>query len=112
MPHWQVNLLDSNSKKCGFLDTFLKFNSIINGGVLLGRAEVFWQDPIYREIQDIVFARALSKLPSAIEFSAAFVKVGGKLIVPHGTSVDAEIERSKKTMKEMGVEIEGIQAIL
>src|SRR5690348_16995610 len=30
LPDWQVILLDSNNKKCGFLDTFCKFNAIKN----------------------------------------------------------------------------------
>src|SRR5437016_5499744 len=84
VPHWSVDLLDSNNKKCGFIDMFCKFNSIGNAHVLPGRAEEFAHSE-HRESYDIVFARALGKLPVALELAAAFVVVGGTLIVPHGT---------------------------
>src|SRR5436305_658827 len=39
-PRWHVFLLDSDSKKCGFVDMFCKSNDIKNVTVLAGRSEV------------------------------------------------------------------------
>src|SRR5207253_1734676 len=39
LPKWDVHLLDSNSKKCGFLDMFCMSHSIKNVHVHAGRAE-------------------------------------------------------------------------
>jgi 16S rRNA (guanine527-N7)-methyltransferase len=102
-PHWHVTLLDSNNKKCGFLDTFCKFNEIKNVTVLAGRAEEFGRDPDYREMFDLSFARALAKLPVALELATPFIRKGGSLCIPHGQSYDSEMFHVKKTMKELGV---------
>src|SRR6266480_2780469 len=83
LPHWQIFLLDSNNRKCGFLDMFCKLNMIRNVQVLPGRAETLAQQTIYRSQFDIVFARALSKLPTSLELTVPYLKVGGLLIIPH-----------------------------
>ena len=100
VPNWDVDLLDSNSKKCGFIDVFCKFNAIKNVHVLKGRAELFAHTD-RRESYDLVFARALGKLPVALELASPFMKVGGILVVPHGTSWKNEMKHSKKAMKEL-----------
>lgn len=105
IPEWTINLLDSNSKKCGFIDTFCKIESIKNVHVIAARAEDIGHQSSQRSSYDIVFARALGKLPVALELSAPFLKNGGLLFVPHGTSWDSELASSKKAMKELAVEI-------
>jgi 16S rRNA (guanine527-N7)-methyltransferase len=101
-PTWTIDLLDSNNKKCGFLDMFCNFNGIKNVHTIVGRAEVLGHGKM-RESYDIVFARALGKLPVALELASPFVKVGGTLVVPHGTSWETELHRSKKATKELGM---------
>lgn len=105
-PQWGVELLDSDTKKCGFLDTFCKKYAIRNVRVIVGRAEVLGQGAL-RDCYDIVFARALSKLPVALELSAAFVTLGGILIVPHGTSWDAELKDSLEAVESLGLMLLG-----
>jgi 16S rRNA (guanine527-N7)-methyltransferase len=102
VPEWQVDLLDSNNKKCGFLDMFCNNSGIKNVHVIAARAEIFGHGT-NRESYDIVFARALDKLPAAIELTSPLVKVYGKVIVPHGTSWRDELKKSKKAMKELGL---------
>jgi 16S rRNA (guanine527-N7)-methyltransferase len=102
VPDWDVYLLDSNNKKCGFLDMFCNFNLIKNVHTIAGRAEVLGYGTM-RDAYDIVFARALGKLPTALELASPFLKVGGTLVVPHGTSWVTELQRSKKALKELGV---------
>ena len=101
LPHWSVTLLDSNNKKCGFIDMFCKFNEIKNVTVLAERAEKAAQNTGIREAYDIVFARALSKLPTTLELCIPFLKVNGLLIVPHGTSYLEELERSENALHEL-----------
>src|ERR1035438_5168586 len=38
-PSWSVELLDSDTKKCGFLDMFCKSYGVRNARVIVGRAE-------------------------------------------------------------------------
>lgn len=105
-PQWQVSLLDSNNKKCGFLDTFCKTNVIKNVRVLCGRAENLAHEEGLRETFDLVFARALSKLPVALELCIPFLKLGGLVIVPHGTSYPYELKASQKALDELGARLE------
>lgn len=98
-PNWTFNLMDSNSKKCGFLDVFCK-KRINNVNVISGRAETLAHSDL-RESYDLVFARAFGKAAFGVGAASGFLKVGGLLIVPHGTSWNAEVERSKKAMTEL-----------
>jgi len=104
VPSWIVELLDSNAKKCGFIDMFCKFNAIKNVHVACGRAEVLAHSD-RRESYDLVFARALGKLPVALELAGAFVTVGGTLVVPHGTSWQSELKKSQKAVKVLGLKL-------
>jgi len=81
---------------------FCKFNAITNVHVVVGRAETLAHTE-RREAYDLVFARALGKLPVALELAAAFVAAGGMLIVPHGTSWQKEFQRSEKAIKALGL---------
>ncbi len=100
VPIWSMDLLESNSKKSGFLDMFCKSTGIKNVRVLTGRAELLGRGE-GRNSYDFVFARALGKLPVALELAAPFVRVGGSLIVPHGTSWNLEVKRSAKALSEL-----------
>ena len=102
-PDWRISLLDSNNKKALFLESFCNSNDIKNVSVLCDRAETLAHKKELRSTFDIVVARALSKLPVAIEVAAPFLKLNGFLIVPHGTSHQEELDRSEKAMKAVGV---------
>jgi len=102
LPRWQLNLLDSNNKKCGFLDMFCKFNVVKNVRVMAGRAEEFAHQMDMREQFDLAFARALGKLPVALELTLPFLKREGLLIIPHGNSYKAELANSQRALKELG----------
>lgn len=101
-PEWSLELLDSDNKKCGFLDVFCRNNAIKNVKVIVGRAEVLAQGA-FRERYDIVFARAVGKLRVTVELAGAFVGIGGMLIVPHGTSWESELTESSNAVSAMGL---------
>lgn len=102
MPIWQVDLVDSDKRKCGFLESFCINSSVKNVRVVHGRLEALAHTNM-RAGYDIVFARALSKLPVALELSSAFLRQGGTLIVPHGTSWRQELENSGKALESIGI---------
>ena len=74
--------------------------AIRNVRVILGRAELLARGAL-RECYDIVLSRALGKLPVALELAAPFVKVGGVLIVPHGTSWESELLESTNALQSL-----------
>jgi len=83
---------------------FCKKYAVKNCRIIVGRAEVLGQAAL-RQSYDIVFSRALSKLRTALELSGCFVKVGGLLIVPHGTSWDSELKESSLAMEILGLKL-------
>lgn len=106
-PESTIFMLDSDSKKIGFLDMFCKSNAIENVRFLYGRAENIAHEE-HREHFPTVTCRALAKLPTAIELAGAFVAPGGRLIVSHGTTLDEELMKSEKAMRAMGLEFEAV----
>ena len=102
MPDWQVTMLDSNNKKCGFLDMFCNYNSLKNALVLVGRAEAMARDFSYRDRFDMAFGRALAKLPTALELCVPFLKIDGLLMIPHGPSFQKELAVSENALHELG----------
>jgi 16S rRNA (guanine527-N7)-methyltransferase len=105
VPSWRVFMLESNSKKCGFLDAFCTSANIENASVLLGRAEEFAHHPEHREQYDIVFARALAKLPTALELTVPFLKIGGTLVIPHGVTASAELEMAQIALRKLNAHL-------
>jgi 16S rRNA (guanine527-N7)-methyltransferase len=103
-PEWSIELLDSDNKKCGFLDMFCKKYAIKNCRVIVGRAEVLGKAAL-RQSYDVVFSRALSKLRTALELASCFAKVGGLLIVPHGTSWESELKDAAFAMEILGLKL-------
>jgi len=103
-PTWSVELLDSDNKKCLFLDTFCKKYAINNCHIIIERAEVLGHQSL-RQSCDLAFSRALAKLPTALELASCFVKVGGLLIVPHGTSWESELKESSSAMEILGLKL-------
>lgn len=106
LPNWQVTLLDSNNTKCGFIDMFCKSNDINNVSVVRGRAEVIAHENNQRSMYDIVFGRALGKLPTALELCAAFIRMDGVLLIPHGPSYRSALSDSEKAIRELGLRLD------
>ncbi len=102
-PNWPFSLLDSDNKKCSFIDAFCVNNDIHNVHVLWSRAEEAARGSM-REAFDIVLARAVGQLSVVLELAAGFAKTGGLLIVPHGTSWEEALVRSKHAIRELSVE--------
>jgi 16S rRNA (guanine527-N7)-methyltransferase len=103
-PSWNVDLLDSDNKKFGFIDTFISSNAINNAHIVIGRAETLSHTKM-RSSYNIVFARALSKIRVAVELCAAFLKIGGILIVPHGTSWEDELGNNADSLDILGLDM-------
>lgn len=96
-PTWTLHLLDSNTRKCGFLDVFVKSHAMRHVHIVCDRAEILGHKA-QRETYDMAISRALGKLPTALELALPFIKTGGTLIVSHGTTWEKELARSAKAL--------------
>lgn len=102
-------LLDSTKKKIDHINEYVKAHNISNVKGIVTRAEEYAKNT--QETYDIAIARAVAPLNILLELIMPMVKVGGFFIAMKGLKGKEEIEESKRALKEMGGEVEIIDAI-
>lgn len=100
-----VTLVESNQKKCTFLNEIKKELDINNVTIICGRVENYATKN--REKFDIVTCRAVTSIPIIIELSTSLVKVGG-LLAPLKTDCKEEINKYKYLLNEFNLKLEKI----
>lgn len=78
LPDIKIDLLDSTTKRCQFLEQVINSLVLKNINVINARAEEYAKNN--REIYDIVTSRAVAPLKHLLEYSIPVLKVGGKFI--------------------------------
>ena len=100
-----VTLIESNNKKCMFLNEIKDKLNIKNVEIICDRIENYGIKN--REKFDIVTCRAVTSIPMIIELSTSVLKVGGYL-VPLKTDCKSEIKEYDYLNKEFNLELEEI----
>ena len=77
LPDCEVRLLESQRRKCAFLEGLLKAAAVANAEVVCARAEQ-WQEG--REQHDVATARALGPQALVLEYAAPLLRAGGLLV--------------------------------
>ena len=101
----EVTLIESNKKKCDFLEEIKNKLDIKNVQIINDRIENYGIKN--REKFDIVTCRAVTSIPIIIELSTSTIKVGGYL-VPLKTNCVEEVEKYKQLLKEFNLKLETI----
>ena len=101
-------LLDKKEKVIKFLIKIKSELELNNVEILFGEAENFAHNPCYREIFDLVLARAVGKFNVACELMLPFCKIKGKAIFYKSKKVLNEIENYSSTISILGGDIEGL----
>jgi len=101
-PNAKLTLIESNGKKCNFLNIVKEKLSLQNVNIINVRVEEYAKEN--RELFDIVTARAVAPLKHLLEYGIPLVKVGGYFIAMK-SSVDEETKNignyhSKLNIKE------------
>jgi 16S rRNA (guanine527-N7)-methyltransferase len=81
LPRANITLVESNARKCEFIEAAIAACGLDNARVVCTRAEE-WTDGIGR--CDLVTARALAPLPVVAEYAAPLLSVGGTLVAWRG----------------------------
>ncbi len=105
LPESKLTLLDSNAKKCAFMEHVIDDLGLQEAVVLNARAEVAAHDPQYRHTFDLAIARGLASLPVLLEYSLPFLKPGGVAVLPKGPDtsfVNAEIDDAAYATQLLG----------
>ena len=100
-----VTLIESNQKKCTFLNEIKNKLSINNVEIINDRIENYGINN--REIFDIVTCRAVTSIPMIIELSTSTIKVGGYL-VPLKSDCVEEVKKYKNLNNEFNLKLEDI----
>ncbi len=104
-PNTQSILLESQKKRCAFLEKALSELDLHDQvSVLCGRAEVMAHDPALRESFDLVTARALAPFPQFLEYTAGFVRVEGTLHALRGEKDSNALSEHSILLKKFHLE--------
>ena len=107
-PDISLVLMDSLLKRINFLQSVvdeLKLEKVL---CVHSRAEDAAREDDFRESFDICLSRAVAYLPSLLEFTLPFVKIGGYFIALKGSDIDEEIEQSNTALSVLGGRIKNI----
>lgn len=100
-----VTLVESNNKKCTFLEEIKKELNLYNVYIICDRIENYAKNN--REKYDYVTCRAVTSIPIIIELSTSTIKVGGFLVPLKSNSMD-EIKKYNYLNKEFNLKLEDI----
>lgn len=101
-PGMHVALVESNKRKCLFLRRMIEVLGLSRVEVHNNRAEVLGLDELLRERFDVVFSRAVDRLPSVVELTLPFCRVGGLVVAFKKGDIEQELEESLNAIGLLG----------
>ena len=104
-PNINVTLIESNNKKCLFLNEVIKELDLKRIEVINDRMEIYTKK--VRESFDIVTCRAVSHLRIISELAIPLLKVNGYFL-PLKSNIDEEIKESNDILNKLNSKIENI----
>jgi 16S rRNA (guanine527-N7)-methyltransferase len=108
LPGAEVRLVESQARKCGFIEAVVASSGMTNVEVVCARAEQ-WPEGV--GVHDLVVARAVASQPVVLEYAAPLLGLGGALVDWRGRR-DPEEERSATAAAELlGLRLESIQRV-
>jgi len=91
-PNTKITLIESNSKKCNFLNIVKDKLELNNVNIINTRVEEY--SKINRELYDIVTARAVAPLKHLLEYGIPLVNIDGYFIAMKSNTKEEEINIS------------------
>jgi 16S rRNA (guanine527-N7)-methyltransferase len=101
LPGSRLSLVESNARKCQFLERAAAECGLDNVAVIRERAEL-WRAGLDR--CDIVVARALAPLPVVAEYAAPLLHVGGSLVAWRGRRDPDDEAAGARAARQLGLE--------
>jgi 16S rRNA (guanine527-N7)-methyltransferase len=101
LPQSEVTLVDSQARKCAFIQGAVEEAGLENVTVVCARAEE-WPEGL--GAHDGVLARALAPQPVVLEYAAPLLKLGGALVDWRGQRDEAEERAAVSAAAALGLE--------
>jgi 16S rRNA (guanine527-N7)-methyltransferase len=102
LPNASVTLVDSVGKKIEFCRHMIQVLGLEGISAIQGRAEELGQQREHRENYDWAVARAVSNMPTLVEYLVPLVKRGGAVIMQKGETAPAEAHGSEQAIRMVG----------
>jgi len=110
-PQPRLVLLESTAKKVTFLQHMIRKLELENVEVLNSRAEEAAHLPLYREQFALVLSRAVALLPTLVELTLPFCRVGGRFVAQKKGGVEQEANRATEAIAVLGGKLKEIRRI-
>jgi 16S rRNA (guanine527-N7)-methyltransferase len=108
LPHSEVKLVESQARKCAFIERVELNAQVENAEAVCARVEE-WPEGI--GVHDVVLARAVAPQPIVLEYAAPLLRLGGSLVDWRGRR-DGEEERIATEAAELlGLRQESIRRV-
>ncbi len=106
-PDMQFTLVDSTQKKVDFMNAVSQTLSL-SAVAIPAHAETLAHDPEQRENYDLVMARAVAALPTLVEYTLPFVRLGGLVALAKGPKAQEECTAAQPAIDKLGGELLGV----
>ena len=108
LPDVEVRLVESQRRKCQFIQSLAAAAGIANVSVVSARAEE-WDDGI--GANDAVLARALAPQPVVVEYAAPLLRLGGTLIDWRGRRNEVEERAAAGAAQTLGLRLSEVRHV-
>lgn len=108
LPAARVALVESQRRKCEFLERIRAAARIENASVVCGRAEEWTAGAT---ANDVVVARALAPQPVVLEYAAPLLRLGGALLDWRGKREQHEERAAAGAAQELGLELREVRSV-
>jgi len=110
-PQPRLLLIEPTAKKTAFLQHIIRKLEVENVEVLNSRAEEAAHLPLYREQFALVLSRAVALLPTLVELTLPFCRVGGRFVAQKKGRVEQEANRATEAIAVLGGKLNEIRRI-
>jgi 16S rRNA (guanine527-N7)-methyltransferase len=104
----EVRLVESQGRKCAFLEHAIAQAAIENARVVCARVEQ-WDEGL--AANDVVTARAVGPQPVVLEYAAPLLRLGGTLVDWRGRRDAAQERRAARAAEQLGLALVGIERV-
>lgn len=105
-PDLRLTLLEATGKKAEFLKLVVEELRLSDVTVIHGRAEDLAHDPTHRAAYALALARAVAPLRTLVELALPFLRTGGLLATPKGSSARREVDEAAAALDACGGTVE------
>jgi 16S rRNA (guanine527-N7)-methyltransferase len=105
-PQPRLVLIEPTAKKTVFLHHIIDKLELEKVEVLNSRAEEAAHLESHREQFSLVLSRAVAALPTLVEFTLPFCRIGGRFVAQKKGQIDQEVSSAKKAIAVLGGKLE------